>query len=397
MVTQRVAVVGAGIFGLAHAWSAAERGCDVTVFERSSRASGASVRNFGMVWPIGQPHGEHHETAILSRTRWLRLATEAALWVNACGSIHLAHRDDEWTVLQQFHALAKSFGISCELLTATQVHERTPAANPNGLLGGLFSPSELCVNPREATRSIPSWLQEKYGVKFQFDAHVASMENSDDAEASVELSTSSGQAFEFNRVVVCCGAELQSLFPNVLASSGIKRCKLQMMSVGSPGKDWSLGTHLASGLTLRHYRNFEICPGIAELKKRIAEETPELDQFGIHVMASQNNHGDIILGDSHEYGEDIEPFDKMLIDKLMRRELQNVFRLPDWTITERWHGVYVKHPDQPVFEATPSPNIHICTGTGGAGMTMCFGLAEKMWNRWGGGDRLGAISSVQGA
>ena len=101
--------------------------------------------------------------------------------------------------------------------------------------------------------------------------------------------------------------------------------------------------------------------------------------YGIHVMASQNDAGEVILGDSHEYDSAIEPFGKSVIDDLILRELSRVIRLKNWEISERWSGVYAKHGARPIFEAEPLPRVHVCTGTGGAGMTMAFGLAERFW------------------
>ncbi len=106
---------------------------------------------------------------------------------------------------------------------------------------------------------------------------------------------------------------------------------------------------------------------------------PSLDRYGIHVMASQNDAGEVILGDSHEYGPDIDPFGKAVIDNLILRELRSVICLPSWEIAECWHGVYAKDGARPVFEAEPLPGVHVQTGTGGAGMTMSFGLAERFW------------------
>lgn len=49
-----VAIVGAGICGLAHALAAARRGKRVVVVDRDRQANGASIRNFGFVTITGQ-------------------------------------------------------------------------------------------------------------------------------------------------------------------------------------------------------------------------------------------------------------------------------------------------------------------------------------------------------
>lgn len=370
-----VGIIGAGIIGLAHAWLAAERGHRVTVFERSGQASGASIRNFGMVWPIGQPAGELHELALASANRWLHFAHEADIWINSCGSLHLAHRADEWQVLQEFESQSAALGFACKLLTPAEVLHRSPAARPQGLLGGLFSATELGVNPRAVILQLPRWLAQRYGVKFEFETAITHV----DGETA---RSSSGKSWRFDKIIICGGADFATLFPEHLAAGGMKQCKLQMLRTVPQRGGWRIGPHLASGLTLRHYRNFEVCPSLARLKERIATETPELDRYGIHVMAAQTDTGEVILGDSHEYDAYIEPFDKPLIDDLMLRELHKIIQLSDWTIAERWHAIYAKHPALPLYLTEPLPNVHICTGTGGAGMTTSFGLAERNWQRW---------------
>lgn len=381
MSGEQVAIVGAGIIGLAHARSAAERGHRVTIFERNGRARGASIRNFGMIWPIGQPAGTWHETAMLSRSRWLQLAQSAGVWVNSCGSTHLAHRPDEWTVLQEFAASAATSSYNCVLLSPGEVTAKTSAANPDGLLGGLYSSTELCVNPRLAVPQIAHWLAQHFNVQVNFQTEVKSITRSETG-GQLQLETSFGSSPCFDRVVICSGADLYTLFPELFVAQKLKRCKLQMLKTAPQAAGWRLGPHLASGLTLRHYKNFEICPSLPALRSRIASESPELDRHGIHVMASQNEAGEVILGDSHEYDDDIQPFDKVEIDELILRELRKVLRLPSWTIAERWHGYYVKDPTSPVFEHEPLPNVHVCTATGGAGMTLSFGLAERAWQAW---------------
>ena len=116
--TADIAIVGAGIVGLAHAYMALRKGYRVVLFEREQFAVGASVRNFGLLWPIGQEPGIGLERALRSRTHWQEVAKEAGCWLNNNGSLHVVYHEDEWEVLQQFVELYKDSSYQCTLLNA---------------------------------------------------------------------------------------------------------------------------------------------------------------------------------------------------------------------------------------------------------------------------------------
>src|SRR5690606_40297450 len=95
-------VVGAGIVGLACARALALKGFKVTVYEKNERAIGASIRNFGMVWPVGQPRGRAYDCARRSREIWKEICEAAGIWYDESGSLHLAYTDTELQVMEEF-------------------------------------------------------------------------------------------------------------------------------------------------------------------------------------------------------------------------------------------------------------------------------------------------------
>ena len=94
------------------------------------------------------------------------------------------------------------------------------------------------------------------------------------------------------------------------------------------------------------------------------------------------------IGDSHEYGDCIEPFDKADIEEWILDYLKSFLSVSGLRIASRWHGTYAKHPEKPFLILKPSPEVTVITGVGGAGMTLSFGLAEKVVSR-----ELGELSS----
>lgn len=373
-----VLVVGGGIVGIGTAWAAAKSGAKTAVFEASPQASGATVRNFGMIWPIGQPMGERLGLALRARELWLELAAKTAIPFEKCGSLHLAHHEDEWDTLQEFvHEYCDS-RLSLSLLSPQETARRTQAAKGDGLFGSMYSESECRVDARITGELLRNYLQSCLAVAWHSPCPIVAIEDE-------VVRTAAGQSYSADQIFVCTGSDLDRLYPEVYREAGLKRCKLQMLRTVRQPSLGSLGPHLASGLTLRHYEAFQHCPSQQLVRQRIAASAPLLDRFGIHVMLSQSSGGEIVLGDSHEYDEAIQPFDNSLIDELILQELRKVFVLPSWEIESRWHGIYAKYPQGPFWTANSTqnsritnPRVTLINGFGGAGMTLALAATEQL-------------------
>ena len=112
MPTYDLAVVGAGIVGLAHAYAAAKRGKRVVVIDRDAQANGASVRNFGFVTVTGQGAGDCWTMARRARDIWAETVDRAGIAVVQRGMVLASRFDESEAVIDAF--LRTEMAAGCE-------------------------------------------------------------------------------------------------------------------------------------------------------------------------------------------------------------------------------------------------------------------------------------------
>ncbi|WP_298300943.1 TIGR03364 family FAD-dependent oxidoreductase [Hydrotalea sp.] len=373
MRKQSAIVIGAGIVGLATARALSLKGYSVTVIERDEKAVGASIRNFGMVWPIGQPDGILYNRAMRSKAIWKEVADSTNLWYRESGSLHVAYYEDEMQVLEELFDTFHANGRPVELMRKKDILEEFEGVVETGLLGGLYSATEMVVDPRKAIATIPVYLTEYLDVQFIWGKAVTRVEI-----GKVWVGNEMQQG---DLVMICSGADFETLFPEAFNALAITKCKLQMLRFSAGNDGMHIGTSLCGGLSLIHYQSFKAAASLPQLKTRFENEMPEYVKWGIHVMVSQNDEGELTVGDTHEYGLTHDPFDSAYLNKLVIHYLKQFTHCTNWPLLQSWNGSYPKmtNGDTEVFMEV-MPGVYILNGLGGAGMTLSFGLAEEKVN-----------------
>lgn len=355
-----LAIIGAGIVGLAHAADARERGLRAVVLERDERAVGASVRNFGHICPTAQ-HGQALDYAWAARESWLRLGAKAGFPVQQCGTVLVARTPAELATLEEL--AAERGREQVVLLTPAGVRSHLPFATRE-VVGGAHLPLDLRVNAPDAIAALTAWLIDS-GLEVRFGTHAGSV-------SPGAVRTARGEV-EAGRIVHAVGHDVDRLFPDVAAAIGLRRCQLHMLEVTLP---WpaSIAPAVLTGSAILRYGGLARQPSAAAVRREFEARYPELLDLDINLMCTQRPDGRVVLGDTHHYARTPAPFDDEHVSEVLLREGARLLGAP-LAVRRRWRGVYAHSTATDFLISEPAPGVRVVSVTSGIGMTTALGLA----------------------
>ncbi len=366
-----VIVVGAGIVGLAHAYEAARQGLRVCVVERDAACVSASIRNFGFITVTGQGAGNTWRRARYSRDVWAELAPKAGINVVHRGLNLVAKRPKALDVLTAF--MRTDMAADCSLWSPEEAARHAPELQLDGAQAVLHSPTELRVESRDAIGQLTRWLAEALGVTFRF------------GEAVLEVATpkvvTAKTTLHAERVVVCTNADIHGLYADLFAKHQVRLCQLQMLRV-QPQAGFKLNASVMGDMSLVRYHGYSQLPEAQPLLQQLQQEEAASLAHGIHLIAVQSADGSLVVGDSHHYGAAVGPFALGEVDDLMLRHMREALHISNFTVTERWVGIYPSAPQTDCFIEAPDDATRVAVVTSGTGASTGFGVAQDTFASW---------------
>lgn len=228
-----VAVVGAGVIGLACAWRAVQRGLSVVVLERDAPGAGASGVAAGMLAPVTE--ASFGEEALLganleSAQLWPAFAAELAEasgfdpGFGASGALAVAVDRDDAEELRRLHEFQRSLGLDSRWLTRRECRELEPGLAP-GIAGGILAPQDHRVEPRRLVAALARAL-ERDGGELRAGVAVDSVE-----DGGVRIG--GGELVGAENVVVAAGA-WSGLIAGPAPTPPLRPVKGQLLELRTP-------------------------------------------------------------------------------------------------------------------------------------------------------------------
>jgi sarcosine oxidase, subunit beta len=172
-----VAVVGAGVVGLAIARELNGRGARVAVFERSGIGAGASgVQPGGVRQQWGTPIACRlaRESAAFWAEADERLDARVPLGFRACGYLFVAHTEAALAGLAANVVVQNAEGVPSRLVSPAEAAELVPGLRVDGLAGGAWCPEDGYFDrPQSVVEAFGRGLDIRIGVISSLEPRLA--------------------------------------------------------------------------------------------------------------------------------------------------------------------------------------------------------------------------------
>jgi FAD dependent oxidoreductase TIGR03364 len=351
------------VIGTWHALELCRAGYAVQHLEAELAPTGASVRNFGLVWVSGRRSGEELDVALRARRRWEEIADAVpGVGFRANGSLTVAQTDGERKVMEEFAQHPEADERSIAFLEPEQISARNPAIAGADITGGLHCTLDATVEPRLVPGALRSHLLAQGSYDFHPGTRIV------DADDQTLIDTT-GKRWQADVVIVATGATYDELPGTEAIAAQLRRVRLQMLE--TEPFSGTLTTSVADADSLRYYPAYGVVPLDA-----LGAQNEVAATHHLQLLLVQRAHGGLTIGDTHAYEE---PFDFALVEEPTTELLGRVRRILGTEappIARRWAGVYSQCTDGSVCaRGEIRPGVFMVTGPGGRGMTCSPAIA----------------------
>jgi sarcosine oxidase subunit beta len=205
-----VAVIGAGITGLAVACELAGRGAEVVVYERSAVGAGASGVQPGGVrqqWSTRVNCELARESVVFFRELSERLDADHAPTLEACGYLFLAHTLERLDQLAQDVALQNDAGVPSAILAADEVSALVPGLDATTVSGAAYCAEDGYFDRPQSVVEAFAAAAGRLGVRIELSTIAAVSPDG----AGWNLERRADDAVNADLVVVACGYDSPAL------------------------------------------------------------------------------------------------------------------------------------------------------------------------------------------
>jgi sarcosine oxidase, subunit beta len=167
-------IIGSGSVGAPLAWELAEAGLKTLVIEKcASSGQGSNKRAIG---GIRATHSDPSKIRICLKSieifsQWYERYGDDIAWVQG-GYSFIAYREREEKILKDLLATQKKYGLDIDWYDRDELLKIIPSLNPEGLLGGTYSPGDGSASPMLSILAFERRAKEK-GAQFHFNEEAA--------------------------------------------------------------------------------------------------------------------------------------------------------------------------------------------------------------------------------